>query len=146
MAGANPAIWADIFSSNSEAVAAEIDAVVERLAEAAELIRCGDREAARRLAGRRPRGSPARCSRPISPAAPLLELRVAVENRPGTVAEIALALGRAGVNIEDMALFPAADQRTGAISLWIGGRGEAERAAEIVSGLGHEVAPIAAAG
>ncbi len=88
---------------------------------------------ARRLARRGPRGPPPRCSRPTSPPRPLLELRVAVANRPGIVAEIALALGRAGVNIEDMALFPAADMRTGAISLWIGGRGEAERAAEIVS-------------
>ena len=79
-------------------------------------------------------------------SAPLLELRVAVENRPGTVAEIALALGRAGVNIEDMSLFPAADQRTGAISLWIAGLEEARRAAEIVAGLGHTVAPISEAG
>ena len=79
-------------------------------------------------------------------AAPLLELRVAVENRPGTVAEIALALGRAGVNIEDMSLFPAADQRTGAISLWIAGLDEARQAAAVVAGLGHKVAPIAEAG
>ena len=76
----------------------------------------------------------------------LVELRVAVENRPGTVAEIALALGRAGVNIEDMSLFPAADRRTGAISLWIGGLDEARQAAAVVAGLGHEVAPIAEAG
>ena len=63
-----------------------------------------------------------------------------MENRPGTAAEIALALAGAGVNIEDMSLFPASDQRTGAISLWIGGTVEAERAAEIVRGLGHKVA------
>lgn len=78
--------------------------------------------------------------------APLVELRIAVENRPGTVAEIALALGRAGVNIEDMSLFPAADRRTGAISLWIAGVEEAVQAAEVVAGLGHEVAPVAESG
>jgi prephenate dehydrogenase len=141
VAGANPAIWADIYSSNSEAVADEIDAAIERLGEAATLIRSGDREAlgAWQAAAREERR---RVLEADLAAAPLLELRVAVENRPGTVAEIALALGRAGVNIEDMSLFPASDQRTGAISLWIGGRGEAERAAEIVAGLGHKVAPI----
>ena len=69
----------------------------------------------------------------------LFELRLSVENRPGTVAEIALALGRAGVNIEDMALYPAPDMRTGAISLWVAGDAEARRAAEIVRGLGHAV-------
>ncbi len=62
-----------------------------------------------------------------------------VENRPGTVAEIALELGRAGVNIEDMALYPAADMRTGAISIWVAGAEAAARAAEIVSALGHVV-------
>ena len=145
VAGANPAIWADIFGSNSEAVAAEIDAVVAQLQRSSELIRRGDRD---ELSGWQ---EAAREDRRLMleadlTSAPLLELRVAVENRPGTVAEIALALGRAGVNIEDMSLFPAADQRTGAISLWIAGLEEASRAAEIVAGLGHTVAPISEAG
>ena len=38
-----------------------------------------------------------------------------------------------------MALYPAPDMRTGAISLWVAGEAEAERAAEIVRGLGHTV-------
>jgi prephenate dehydrogenase len=145
VAGANPAVWADIFSSNGAAVAAEIDEAVGRLQTAAELIREGDRE---RIAGwqQSARDDRRRMLEADLAAAPLVELRVAVENRPGTVAEIALALGRAGINIEDMSLFPAADRRTGAISLWIGGLDEARQAAEVVAGLGHEVAPIAESG
>ena len=42
VAGANPAIWGDIFATNREAVADEIAAVVERLRAAAEVIRSGD--------------------------------------------------------------------------------------------------------
>jgi prephenate dehydrogenase len=143
VAGANPAIWADIYATNSEAVAAEIDAAAERLRTAAELVRGGDRDA---LASwqEEARENRRQALEADLAASPLLELRVAVENRPGTVAEIALALAGEGVNIEDMSLFPAADQRTGMVSLWIGGRGEAERAAEIVAGLGHKVAPIPA--
>ena len=139
VAGANPAIWADIYSSNAEAVASEIDGVVERLRSAAELIRGGDREAlaAWQVGAREHRRLLLEAD---LAATPLLELRVSVENRPGTVAEIALALAGAGVNIEDMSLFPAPDQRTGAISLWIGGADEAERAADIVRELGHTVA------
>ncbi len=45
VAGSNPAIWADIFASNREAVADAVEAVARRLAEAARLIRDGDREA-----------------------------------------------------------------------------------------------------
>jgi prephenate dehydrogenase len=145
VAGANPAIWADIFSSNGPAVAAEIEEVVERLRSAAELIRGGDREliAAWQQQARDDRR---RMLEADLAEAPLVELRIAVENRPGTVAEIALALGRAGINIEDMSLFPAADRRTGAISLWIAGLDEARQAADVVVGLGHEVAPIAESG
>ncbi len=42
-----------------------------------------------------------------------------------------------------MALYPAADMRTGAISLWVAGADEAERAAEVVRGLGHTAAASA---
>jgi hypothetical protein len=56
------------------------------------------------------------------------------------VAEIALELGRGGVNIEDMALYPAADMDSGAISLYIAGDGEADRAEELIRKLGHDVA------
>jgi prephenate dehydrogenase len=70
---------------------------------------------------------------------PLYELRVLVPNRPGIVAELALELGRAGVNIVDMALYPAADMTSGAISLYIAGHDEAERAENLVRELGHDV-------
>ncbi len=72
----------------------------------------------------------------------LCELRVLVPNSPGVVAEIALALGRAGVNIEDMGLYPAADMRSGAISLFVAGEEEAERAATLVRELGHDVSRV----
>jgi prephenate dehydrogenase len=138
VAGANPAIWGDIFATNSEAVAREIDSAADRLREAAELIRAGDTDgvAAWHGAAREDRR---RLLEADMTGGELFELRLGVENRPGTVAEIALALGRAGVNIEDMALYPAPDMRTGAVSLWVAGEPEAERAAEIVRGLGHSV-------
>jgi prephenate dehydrogenase len=138
VAGANPAIWGDIFASNREAVAGEIDAVAARLNEAARLIRAGDADAVRAwhraaLEDRR------RLLERELMGGELRQLRVGVENRPGTVAEIALALGRAQVNIEDMALYPAADMRTGAISIWVAGEEEAERASQVVRELGHVV-------
>lgn len=141
VAGANPAIWGDIFAANAEAVAGEIDAVVARLEAAAELIRGGD--AAAVAAWHRDALDARRELLEADVAGgELHELRVGVENRPGTVAEIALALGRAGVNIEDMALYPAADMRTGAITLWVGGAEQAERAASVVRGMGHSASVV----
>ena len=138
VAGANPAIWGDIFAGNREAVAAEIDAVVSQLNEAADLLRSGDREAVgewHEEAGRRRR----ELIETEIAGGPLYELRVLVPNRPGIVAELALELGHAGVNIVDMALYPAADMTSGAISLYIAGDDEAERAENLVRELGHDV-------
>jgi prephenate dehydrogenase len=138
VAGANPLVWGDIFATNRDAVAREVEAASERLREAAELIRSGDakRVGAWHGAAREHRR---RLLEVDLAGGELYELRLSVENRPGTVAELALALGRAGVNIEDMALYPAPDMRTGAVSLWVAGEDEAERAADIVRGLGHNV-------
>ena len=145
VAGANPAIWGDIFATNREAVADEIAAVVERLRAAAEVIRSGDAAAVgawHRAAGEDRR----RLLESDLAGGDVRELRIGVQNRPGTVAEIALALGRAQVNIEDMALYPAPDMRTGAISIWVAGAAEADRASEVVRELGHVVSVVAAGG
>ena len=61
-------------------------------------------------------------------------------NRPGVIAEIALALGRAGVNIIDMALSPSEDNRQGVVALWIGGDEHCERAEQLIGDLGFPVA------
>jgi prephenate dehydrogenase len=138
VAGSNPAIWGDIFTANGEAVVAAIDDAMARLGEARELIRSGETGAVaawHAAAG----AARERLLEGGSAAGPLRELRVVVANRPGTVAELALALGEAGVNIEDMALHPAADMESGAISLWVGGEEQAARAAALVRELGHTV-------
>ncbi|HEY3435772.1 MAG TPA: prephenate dehydrogenase/arogenate dehydrogenase family protein [Solirubrobacterales bacterium] len=141
VAGSNPAIWADIFAGNREAVAESVDSVAAQLKQAAELIRGGDREALaawHTAAGDDRR----RLLEAESDAGPLRELRIVVANKPGTIAELALALGEAGVNIEDMALHPAPDMTSGAVSLWVGGDEQAAKAEELVRRLGHTVSAV----
>ncbi len=144
VAGANPGIWADIFATNSAAVADEVEGVISQLTEALELIRSGD-GAAIGAWQERARNDRRIVAEAKEKGGPVVELRIAIQNRPGAVAEIALALGESGVNIDDMSLFPSADRRSGAISLWVIGEPEAERAAAIVDRLGHTVS-IAGAG
>jgi len=142
VAGANPAIWGDIFSGNREAVASEVEAISIRLAKVARLLHDNDEEG---LAAWHAEAAERR--RELLEAelvgGPLNEVRVRVNNQPGIVAELALALGRAGVNIEDLALYPAADMKSGAIALYIAGDDEAERAAELVRELGHDASVVA---
>lgn len=142
VAGSNPSIWGDIFSGNSDAVMAAIDDAIARLGEARALIEAGESGAIaawHAQAGTDRRG----LLEADMEGGKLRELRVVVANRPGTVAELALALGEAGVNIEDMALHPATDMKSGAISLWVAGEEQAERAAGLVRDLGHSATVLA---
>lgn len=139
VAGANSAIWTDIYLSNREALITQINDVVRRLLEVRGALADTDAGAVtawndaaaehrRRLLESDLAGDPTH------------ELRVSVPNQPGVVARIALELGRAGVNITDMALHPAPDNREGVVALWIAGDAPARRAAELVSALGFPVA------
>jgi prephenate dehydrogenase len=143
VAGSNPAIWADIFASNRAAVADSVESVARRLGEAAALIRGGDKDAV--AAWHAAAGEDRRLLLESDlEAGPLRELRIVVANKPGTIAELALSLGEAGVNIEDMALYPAPDMTSGAVSLWVAGDEQAARAAALVRELGHTVSILGA--
>ena len=145
VAGANPAIWEDIFLANRVAVAEAAAAASAALGEAAEILRSGSAEEIAEWHAEAGRAR-SRLLAAESTGGSVRELRVIVPNRPGIVAELALALGRGGVNIEDMALHPSADMSSGAVSLWIAGDDAAERAASLVRDLSHTVQVLDTAG
>ncbi|HWF30992.1 MAG TPA: prephenate dehydrogenase dimerization domain-containing protein, partial [Solirubrobacteraceae bacterium] len=139
VAGANSAIWTDIYMSNRDALIAAIDEFAAQLEDVRGKLKDADadaitawNEAAREqresLLGAGPSGEP------------VAELRASVPNRPGVVADIALALGRAGVNILDMALAPSQDNRQGVVALFLDGERDAARAESLVADLGFPVA------
>jgi prephenate dehydrogenase len=139
VAGANSAIWTDIYLANGDALVAAIDVFNERLGEVRAAL------VARDAAALTAWNDEARADRDELLGAgmtggPVSELRASVPNNPGVIAEIALALGRAGVNIRDMALSPSEDNRQGVVALWIGGEQEAARAERLIGDLGFPVA------
>jgi prephenate dehydrogenase len=139
VAGAPSAIWTDIYLSNRDSLALEIDQTIDRLAKVRDALHDGDAERVTAwndaaAADRR------RLLEGQLAGGPLFELRASVPNRPGVIARLALELGRAGVNITDMALYPAADMKEGVVALWIAGEAPARRAEELVVSLGFPVA------
>jgi len=139
VAGANSDVWTDIYLANAGAIVTEIDATVQRLRSVAETLRAGDAAAVRAwnesaAADRR------RLLESDIAGGDVHELRLTVPNRPGIVAQVALALGKASVNIVDLALAPAADMRQGAMTVWIAGDDQAEEARRLIEGLGFPAA------
>jgi prephenate dehydrogenase len=139
VAGASSRIWTDIYLSNRDALAAGIDETIERLQRVREALGAADATTIKdwndAAAGDRRRLLEAQLG-----GGALYELRASVPNRPGVVAQLALELGRAGVNITDMALYPAPDMSEGVIALWIAGEEQARRTEELVGTLGFPVA------
>lgn len=138
VAGAASSVWTDIYLSNRDALAAEIDHTVAALNAINDSLHRGDGDWLKtwndNAADDRRRLLEAEL------AGPMFELRASVPNRPGVIAQLALELGRAGVNIADMALYPAPDMSEGVIALWITGEEPARRAEYLVSDLGFPVA------
>ena len=142
VAGANPALWRDILLANRDAVGEELDAFAGELTRVREDLRRGDAAALERWI-EDARADRRRLREADLPGGPVTEVRVSVPNRPGIVAQLSLAIGEAGVNIVDMALYPAADMRSGAIALWVAGEGSAERVVELIDGLGYAASVVA---
>jgi prephenate dehydrogenase len=142
VAGANPTLWRDIFLSNREAIGTELEAYIGELQRVLEHLRSADPEALERWI-EEARADRQRLLELELAGGPVSELRVTVPNKPGIVAQVALALGEAGVNIVDMALYPAPDMKSGAIALWVAGADGAKRAVELISSLGYPASVVA---
>ena len=141
VAGASTAIWSDIYASNAEALVTTIDDAVRRLQSVRAALVEGDREVIEAW-NDDAREDRRRLLEADLAGGPVHELRASVPNRPGVVADVALALGGAGVNILDMALHPAPDQSTGVIALWIAGDERARQAEALLAALDLPVARV----
>lgn len=128
VAGANPELWAGIYASNRDALVDQLDDAIARLSDVRDSLASGEDLAAWQLdaAARR------RALLETGLAGGLLrEVVVVVPNRPGVIAELALTLGRAGINIHDMSLSPSNDNRTGRVALWVS-EPDADRASALI--------------
>jgi prephenate dehydrogenase len=141
VAGSPSSIWTDIYLANADGLAAAVDETVAALERIRQALRARDRKWLREwneeAGSHRRRLIEAQLS-----GGNLCQLRASVPNRPGVVAELALALGRAGVNIVDLALYPAPDMSEGVVALWISDEEPAARARELIAGLGFPVTRV----
>ena len=138
VAGSSSGVWSDIYLSNADALTEAVDRAITALQAVREALA---RQDAAWITGWNERAAAARRRLLEAQLAGerLFELRASVPNRPGVIAQLALELGRAGVNIVDMALYPAPDMSDGVVALWIAGDAQADRASSLVAGLGFPV-------
>jgi prephenate dehydrogenase len=132
VAGANPPLWAGIYDANRDAVLEQLDATIALLHDARALLAGPPGDRAPLQAWQAQAGEARRALLDVGmTGGPLREVRVVVPNRPGVIADLALTLSRAGINIHDMSLLPSPDFRSGEVALWVA-EAHAARARELV--------------
>ncbi len=139
IAASDPDLWLGILDGNRRAVLEAVDAFVERLAAVRTALDTGDRAGlhgwlARASASRRslvPKSAGAPGFRPV-------DLVIALDDRPGQLARATVALGGAGVNVEDLAMRHATDGRRGALLVRVA-EGDVDQALGALTGAGLHV-------
>lgn len=114
IAAGHPGIWPDICVSNRVAIAESLGRLIESLSRVRELVDKEDREGLLELLDRAQlarRNLPARLTRPED----LVEVRVPVPDRPGTLADITTLAGELGVNIYDLTIAHSAEGDRGTL-------------------------------
>jgi prephenate dehydrogenase len=141
VAGANPAMWADIFVENGDLIAEALAAHRLELADVEQALREGDRaffedwiassaEARGRMLGYAYQ----------TDARALNRVRVRVPDKPGVLARITQTLGAAGINIEDFELRHVSPDYGGVLVVLVTGAENAELARTLLRREGYSAA------
>lgn len=130
IAASDPDLWVGILSENREAVLWALDNFAERLGRLRDVLHAGDEGSLREFLAR---SQQARWALPGKErAGELVDLVVAMDDRPGVLAAVTTALGEAGVNIEDLSMRHATEVEAGALLVAVDGHAVAERAKAIL--------------
>jgi len=133
LAGANAAVWSDIFLGNADEIAAALGGLRASLDELEQSLQSGDREriestisaaatARERLESFAYRTAPAELNR----------IRIRVPDQPGVLARITQILGAAQINLEDFELRHVSPEYGGVLVILVAGAENAERARELL--------------
>jgi prephenate dehydrogenase len=141
VAGANAAVWSDIFLGNADEIAAALSGFRASLDELEQALRTGDRDSleasiATAAAARERLDSFAYRTEP----AQLNRIRVRVPDRPGVLARITQILGAAQINLEDFELRHVSPEYGGVLVILVAGADNAARARELLRREGYAAA------
>jgi prephenate dehydrogenase len=133
LAGANAAVWSDIFLGNADEIVAALGGLRASLDDLERALQAGDRArieetiataaaARERLESFAYRTAPAQLNR----------IRIRVPDRPGVLARITQILGSAQINLEDFELRHVSPEYGGVLVILVAGADNAARARELL--------------
>jgi prephenate dehydrogenase len=141
LAGANAAVWSDIFLGNADEIVAALGGFRSSLEELEQALRAGNRDTieATIAAAAEARGRLESFAYQTEPEQ-LNRIRVRVPDRPGVLARITQILGAASINIEDFELRHVSPEYGGVLVILVAGSDHAARARELLRREGYAAA------
>jgi prephenate dehydrogenase len=141
LAGANPAVWGDIFLGNADEIAAALGGLRVSLHELEQALQTGDRDTleasiAAAAAARERMESFAYRTEPGQ----LNRIRIRIPDRPGEFARITQILGAAQINLEDFEMRHVSPEYGGVLVVLVAGSDNAARARELLRREGYAAA------
>jgi prephenate dehydrogenase len=141
VAGANPAVWADIFLENADLIVDALAAHRDALEPVEHALRERDREFFERWIDEAARSR----SRMLefayrTDARALSRIRVRIPDKPGVLAQITQTLGAAGINIEDFELRHVSPEYGGVLVILVAGSDNAALARTLLRREGYAAA------
>ncbi|MHB1923065.1 MAG: prephenate dehydrogenase/arogenate dehydrogenase family protein [Acidimicrobiales bacterium] len=142
IAAGHPGIWPDICAANRDAILASLDGLIDKLDSVRGLVDRGDRSGLLELLEKAHvarRNLPARLTRPED----LVEIRVPIPDRPGTLAEITTLAAELGVNIYDFGIAHSVEGDQGTLLIVVdAGLGDLMRGALLGRGFRPSAQPL----
>jgi prephenate dehydrogenase len=141
VAGANPAVWADIFVENGDLIADALAAHGEALGEVERALRDRDRAFFERWIQEAAHTRSRMLEYAYRTEAQMLNrIRVRIPDKPGVLARITQTLGAAGINIEDFELRHVSPEYGAVLVILVSGSDNAELARTLLRREGYSAA------
>lgn len=137
VAGANPAMWSDIFFDNRDALISSLKSIAADVMLLCEHLRDGDETQV--VKGIHKAATYRRELLQYEDIVPetLYRVTVRIPDEPGVLSRVMTALGNANINIEDLTLHHFSRTVGGDLVLYVSGEEEASTAGELVEALGY---------
>jgi prephenate dehydrogenase len=139
VAGSNRRVWTDIFLDNRAALLAALATFQQGLQEVLEALASNDGARLGEAIGRAAEQRERMLAAGSLPARQLHRLIVHVSDRPGVFKEIMVALGDAGINIEDLSMHHMSAELGGTLTVYVLGDEAVRRGQHLLAALGYDV-------
>ena len=142
IAGSNPQVWTDIFMENRRWLADSLREHRDSIDRFIEAVEQGDEKfltgVLAEAADNRNRMLEAEHLAPSE----LYVVKVPITDQPGVLSQVTVALGNAGINIDDLSFHRISVEQGGVLSLVVSGRETGDEAVGILKGLGYDAVSV----